>query len=335
MRSFSNAMKYIRLSVGAIFIALLFSGCGGGGSSSLFSVIPTPPNELYVSNLNNNSIEVFARDADGDIDPSRVLMGNATALHFPRGIAIDSINHEMYVANSGTNAITVYYTTASGNTAPIRTIAGDSTTILFPQSVIVDNINNEIFISSSIQDSIMVFNRTDSGNVAPKRIISGLSTTLAGPIGLSIANNELFVGNYDSDSILVFPRTANGDVTPIRTISGSATTLNAPTGLFVDTVNDEITVANWGGDSILVFDRLLDDGDVIPKNSITGVVSTTLNKPQGIFVDTVNDDIIVGNDGGKSVLVFKRTDTGDIPAIRTISGSTTFIDSPHGVAVVN
>jgi len=50
-------------------------------------------------------------------------------------------------------------------------------------------------------------------------------------------------------------------------------------------------------------------------------------------IDTAHDEIAVANNGDNSVLIFRRTDGGDVGPVRTISGERTGIDRPMGVAI--
>jgi len=91
--------------------------------------------------------------------------------------------------------------------------------------------------------------------------------------------------------------------------------------------NRKIFVANVFGNRISVFDAD-DSGNVAPIRSIGS--NTELLRPSGIFVDTENNEIFVINlviDLGQdpievfsSITVYGRTDSGDVPPLRIISG---------------
>jgi 6-phosphogluconolactonase (cycloisomerase 2 family) len=78
--------------------------------------------EIFVANYDDNSIRVFPTSADGDVAPTRVLMGASTGISFPAQSAV--FRGELYVSNYNDGAIRVYPVGASGNTAPTRTITG-------------------------------------------------------------------------------------------------------------------------------------------------------------------------------------------------------------------
>ena len=145
----------------------------------------------------------------------------------------------------------------------------------------------------------------------------------------SPAAGEVFVLNGLTDSISVYDASLSGDIAPQRKF-GSLTELYAPSGIAVDTVNNEIFVANFAypdRNSITVYTRTV-DGNVAPVRTISGYL-TGLNAPNGIAVDTVNNEIFVANYLGNSITVYARTANGDSTPLRSISG----LGGPVSVAV--
>jgi DNA-binding beta-propeller fold protein YncE len=59
--------------------------------------------------------------------------------------------------------------------------------------------------------------------------------------------------------------------------------------------------------------------------------ASTLSDLRGLAVDTVNNEIFVNNI--TSIMVFGRTDSGNIAPLRTISGVSTGLNGPEGLAV--
>src|SRR5947208_1661890 len=53
----------------------------------------------------------------------------------------------------------------------------------------------------------------------------------------------------------------------------------------------------------------------------------------GVAVDEVNNEIVIANNGDNSILVFKRTASGNVQPQRVIAGPATGIKGPMGVAV--
>jgi DNA-binding beta-propeller fold protein YncE len=53
----------------------------------------------------------------------------------------------------------------------------------------------------------------------------------------------------------------------------------------------------------------------------------------GIDVDTENEEIAVADNGDNSILIFRRSASGDAEPVRVIRGNRTGIVSPMGVAI--
>jgi hypothetical protein len=303
-------------------------------------------NELFVGNNNTqgfgsnpNSVSVYSRTASGNTAPIRNLSGPDTDLSAVGGVFVDAINNELVVGNtSGVGYITVYSpTTASGNTAPIRTLSGAATGINTPYGVFVDAVNDELFVANDGAPSITVYSRTANGNTAPIRTLMGAATGLSAPFGIFVdtVNNELVVIDSGNTTITVYSRTASGNTAPIRTLSGAATGLSFPSGVFVDTVNNELVVGDQlngvSTGALRVYSRTA-NGNTAPIRTISGA-ATGLNRPVGVVVDTVNNEILAANSDGWSVTAHARTANGNAAPLRTLVGASTLLDQPYFLAI--
>jgi DNA-binding beta-propeller fold protein YncE len=157
------------------------------------------------------------------------------------------------------------------------------------------------------------------------------------PTGVAVdeVNGEIYVANDFANNITVYDVTASGDAAPKRIIESVA--LSQPVGVAIDLLHNEIVVANYGSEnSIATFDRL-SSGNSTPTRVIQGS-NSGLVLPQGLALDLVNDEIVVANswfpyaDAG-AILVFRRTDAGDIAPIRRLEGSATKLCNPISVAL--
>src|SRR3990172_7369895 len=179
--------------------------------------------------------------------------------------------------------------------------------------------NRKIFVANVLGNRISVFDANANGNATPIRSI-GAKTELFSPFGIFVdtGNNEIFITNFENDTVTVYRSKDVGDVSPIRTIGGPNTGLLGPEDIFVDTESNEIFVNNFSNATITVYERT-DDGDVSPIRIIGGP-NTGLLAPDGIYVDIENDEIFVGNRSAtlNGILVFRRTDEGDVPPLRVI-----------------
>ncbi|MDE2485307.1 MAG: hypothetical protein KGL32_08720, partial [candidate division NC10 bacterium] len=159
-------------------------------------------------------------------------------------------------------------------------------------------------------------------------LVLGLAALLgtASRLPAAWAQDELFVTNCGTNSVLVFTRTASGNTAPLRTLQGAATGLSCPHGLAVDQVNNELLVEN--ANSITVYPRTA-SGNTAPLRTL---VPTGLNIGN-LFVDPVNNELVVTDFVGPSVAVFTRTASGNTAPLRTLQGAATGLGSPQAVVV--
>src|SRR6202041_3284510 len=73
-------------------------------------------------------------------------------------------------------------------------------------------------------------------------------------------------------------------------------------------------------------------GEQSPTRMIQGP-HTQILRPETVTVDVPHNEIIVGEDGGKDILVFRRDAQGDVAPLRVIRGPKTGLDEVRGVAV--
>jgi len=290
-----------------------------------------PPSDIEP--VFENRINVYRRTDEGDVTPLRTIEGPNTGLNEPEGIFVDTKNNELFVSNFFNNTVTVYGRTDMGDVHPSRTLSvfdSNSAGFLLDQGMLthlfLDTENNELFMTN-LNNTITVYRRTDGGDALPLRII-GANTGLLNPkwIFVDAENNEIFVSNFSSRLITTYGLTDEGNVAPLRTISQGGAD---QTGIFVDTESDEIFVNIFSLPFPITALRRTDEGNVTPLRSIGGV-NTRLFEIEGLFVDTENNEIFVINlviDLGQdpievfsSITVYGRTDSGDVPPLRIISG---------------
>jgi DNA-binding beta-propeller fold protein YncE len=130
----------------------------------------------------------------------------------------------------------------------------------------------------------------------------------------------------------VFARLANGNAGPVRVIEGQGSKLSRTMhGIAYDAVHDEIIVPVHLAGAILVF-RAGASGEEAPIRIIQGP-HTRILRPETVEVDLKNNEIVIGEDGGKDVMFFPREANGDVAPLRTIRGPKTGLDEVRGVAV--
>lgn len=163
-----------------------------------------------------------------------------------------------------------------------------------------DSVHDEIIVTNPRAQAILVFRGGADGEEAPIRVIQGPHTQLLGSPGggmldrldVDVVHNEIFVPS--GDSILVFPRDGNGDVAPIRVIRGPDTTLDYPATVAVDPVHNVMVVGN---------------GASPHQNLGEGTVAFRLG-----YIP-----------GGESLVIFNRTDNGNVKPRGLIKGEKTGI----------
>jgi hypothetical protein len=308
-----------RLELACLLLLLLVSGVASGAD------------ELFVTNAGNQSVTVYSRTASGNVAPVRTIVGGNTGLGNPIGIAVDTVHGEIVVANLVGNSITVYALNANGNVAPLRKIFGSNAMLSNPRGLALDLTNDEILVASAGNNKVHAFARTADGDVAPLRTITGGVNTPGG-LALDLVHNEIAIVNRNLGipiySVIVHSRTASGSATPLRTIQGANTGISEPFGVHVDPVHDEIFVTNGVSPNpvnVAVHSRTA-DGNVSPLRTISGT-NTQLSAPEGVFVDTINDEVVVANAGSQSVRTYPRTANGNVAPTRTLQGVNTLLSA--------
>jgi hypothetical protein len=186
----------------------------------------------------------------------------------------------------------------------------------------------DLYVANSSGASVTVYPPGAQGDATPSRTIAGSNTGFNSPeaVFADTVNNELYVADFTAKAILVFPLGASGNVAPTRTlIDGPNSGINAVRDMVVDTVHNELIVDSINN-TIRVFSRTA-SGDAVPLRTISGA-NTLLNNPISIAFDPVADELFVDSYdvAGPSlpgILVFNRTDSGNVAPKRSISGSNT------------
>jgi hypothetical protein len=184
---------------------------------------------------------------------------------------------------------------------------------------------------------VAAFARLANGAQMPERTIFGQASKLSRTmhdIRFDEIHDEFYVVNPFADAILTFRGGSNGQQGPIRIIQGP----DAPIGgsrLDVDPVHNEIFVPD--GTRIRVYPREA-NGNVKPLRVIEGP-ATQLRRAESLAVDPVNDVLVVGfnknNDGDPdaSILIFNRTDSGNVKPKAVIHGPKSGIIRINQIAV--
>ena len=149
-----------------------------------------------------------------------------------------------------------------------------------------------------------------------------LSRTTHG-IAYDTTHDEIIAPNPLAAAIVIFRGGAIGEEAPVRTIQGARSGLSRPETVAVDEKNNEIFVGDPGDRRVLVYPREA-DGDAKPLRTIQGP-KTKLLQIVGIAVDPNRDLLVVSTysrlpGGVTGLLIFGRTDGGDVAPRRVIAG---------------
>jgi hypothetical protein len=269
---------------------------------------------------------VFARVANGNVAPKRVIEGQATNLsRTMHGIAYDGIHDEIVIPVALSGAVLVFKADATGEVPPLRAIQGTRTRLVRPHTVAVDPVNNEILTADPSSRAIFVFDRSASGNVAPKRVISGERTGLLDIVGLDVdpIRNVIVAasrkGNGDKVGIFVFDRLATGDVAPKQFIGGPNSKLAHFRQVAIDPATGNIFLAQQN-------------------TRMKQMEAYVLDKPREDFKAKEKDDDDDDSDSGRLdqmgfIAVYAPDDNGDIPPRAIIKGPGIRLAGAAGVAL--
>ncbi len=268
---------------------------------------------------------MFARAANGNVAPKRVIEGQATNLsRTMHGIAYDAIHDEIVIPVALGGAVLVFRADASGEVPPLRIIQGTRTRLVRPHTVAVDPVNNEILTADPSSRAIFVFDRMSNGNVSPKRVISGEKTGLLDIVGLDVdpIRNVIVAssrkGNGDKVGLFVFDRLANGDVAPKQFIGGPNSKLAHFRQVAIDPATGNIFLAQQN-------------------TRMKQMEAYVLDKPREGFKAKEDDDDDDSDSGRLDQLgfiaVYAPDDDGDIPPRAIIKGPGIRLAGAAGVAL--
>ena len=169
-------------------------------------------------------IAVFARLANGDAAPTRLITGQNTQLgRTIHGLAYDPARDEIVAPNALADAVLVFRAGASGAEHPLRVIQGPHTHLVTPHAVSLDLQNREILVASLTGRRINVFRGDAEGDATPVRVIEGPKTELGHVVGLAVDPERNLLAVANTHEILIFNRNDNGDVAPRARIAGPKT----------------------------------------------------------------------------------------------------------------
>lgn len=242
-------------------------------------------------------------------------------------VSVDHVRNEVVFTDESTFKVLVYdrlENTRPGAefSIPKRTIAGDKTEIEFQSGVYVDPKTGEIWAANNdTRDRFVVFGPGADGDVAPIRTAATPHGTF-GVVVDEVHREALFTIQHDS-ALVTYDRQANGRSQPIRLVQGDLTGLQDPHGIALDYKNDVVFIANFGSTHSV-------DKNIKPRE---GVPSAGNHIGKEIW--PLGREYAVPGSGTinqPSIIVHRRTASGNAPYLRKIQGDKTQMNWPTGVS---
>ena len=192
---------------------------------------------------------------------------------------------------------------------------------------------------------IAAFARLANGDAKATRQIGGQNSMMTRTIhdfAYNPVRDEIVVPQYFAQAVMTYRGGANGEEAPVRIIRGPDTQITNPQRLALDPVHNEVFVPL--DDRILVFPSL-EEGNVTPIRVLKG--PDTQLGADALAIDPVHNLLIVAGsrprqrgEGGPGtiradgqVLIFNRTDSGNVKPRSVISGPKSQIARPWLMAV--
>jgi DNA-binding beta-propeller fold protein YncE len=275
-------------------------------------------------------IAVFARLANGNAAPTRLITGQNTLLgRTIHGLAYNPTRDEIVAPNALADAVLVFRAGGTGAERPQRVIQGPHTHMVTPHAVSLDLRNREILVASLTGRRINVFRGDANGDVTPVRVIEGPKTELGHVVGLAVDPERNLLAVANTHEILIFNRTDNGDVAPRARIAGPKTGMTdepwqmefyrgriflAASNHFHQNLYEGVTLRADAKDvpddpwlnPILGFMgvwNITDEGDVAPLAMIRGPFSGLIH-PVGLALNPNDGEIYVSDSVKNGVLSF-------------------------------
>jgi len=266
-------------------------------------------------------IAVFARSANGDAGPIRIISGHQTNLSRTiHGIAYDPSHDEMVVPNPLAAAAVWFKGGASGEVPPLRVVQGPRTQLMRPETVAIDAKHDELVVGDPAARAVMVYRRDANGDMAPLRVLQGPRTKLHQVVGVAVdpGRDLIVVSTYSRaqggiTGLLVFNRTDNGDVAPRAIIGGPQTGILRLRQIAVDPGAGKIFAAVINNEYLPPYE--LD----VPRKGLSR------------DIDLPSPWTTAGTQG--FIGIWDITDKGDVPPKAIIKGPASGIIHPAGVAV--
>ena len=283
----------------------------------------------------------FRAAAGGDAHPFSTISAKINA---PQGLTFDS-SGDLWVTSSNTNTVLEYAKSQLAKPAPVPVVilsSGKLGSLNGPGSLVFD-LSGDLWVANTSVSTVVEYAKNQlakSGSPAPVVTIS--NNSFNAPYGVAIdSSGDLWVSdNAQPGSPAVFEyaksQLAKASPAPKRTLSLPLNPIGDDTrsGLAFDSSGD-LWVVNSSANSLVEFARNeLTKGSSTPSVTISSKANS-LNSPDDLAFDS-SGDMWVANTGGNTVVEYSKSQlarSGSPTPVRTISGPSTGLNYPMGVAV--
>lgn len=185
------------------------SGSATQLTSPQYLAVDVSNNSLYVANQGASSVLIFdaASIKNGNVAPSRFIMGSNTGLISPVDVQLDSSRNLLYVADGAQVLVFGSASTVTCNVAPVRTLSVGFSIA----AMLVDSSGDRLFLANGTSNAIDVYDSASTLNntVSPNRMVSGSQTQLSTPSGMQIdSSGRLVVSDFGRASITMYANAA-------------------------------------------------------------------------------------------------------------------------------
>ena len=223
----------------------------------------------------------------------------------------------------------------------------------------VDTQNNVVIFSDENQEGLLSYQLTDGSDsrstTPPRRHIIGSKVELGFIAGVTVdpTRREMYTVNNDGGGLVVHAYDSHGDVPPLRRL----TVPHQSWGLSLDLKHDELAVTSQQYQGISIYQRTATKTDR-PLRTIRGD-ATMLADPHGVYMDPEAREVYAANHGNwtemrtysadgppllvgeyvpgrfekPSIRVYRATDNGSVPPVRSIQGERTRLAWPMGITM--
>jgi sugar lactone lactonase YvrE len=329
------------LGVGVI-AGLANDGPGASSAAATTAVTPT----IWVVNQGSSTLLSYPLSATGDAAPAVTISANASSLYDPFGTEAFDVSGNLWIANLNSNTLVKYtpgQLAATGDPTPAVTISANAASLHAPGSVAFDASGNLWALNES-GDTLVEYTPSQlasSGDPVPAVTISSDGTSLTNPYGFAFdTSGDLWVSNNEDPGTVVeytpSQLATSGNPTPAVTISANASfSLDGSSGVALDASGD-LWVTNTGNDTLVDYtpNQLVASGDPTPAVTISANASS-IDGPYSLAFDAAGD-LWVPNYSTDAIVEFtpsQLTTSGDPTPSNTISGGSTGMTGPGGVAI--